>query len=127
MARNARMITRQTFACKENVLGINNKIQHHYPMSNCGNIQYASHATLNCDRRLVRIKISFSLGCDKILGSPLTEDSCGICGGDDSNCRLRERNFKGENIQGRKKIAFLPKGARSINIKINELKVKVFG
>ena len=71
--------------------------------------------------------IFLSLGCDKVLNSSLVEDPCGVCGGDGSTCRTRERQYKGTvtQEQGRKKIAFLPKGARLIRIQIKELEVNI--
>ena len=29
------------------------------------------------------------VGCDRILGSPMQEDVCGICGGDGTKCAIQ--------------------------------------
>jgi hypothetical protein len=61
------------------------------------------------------------VGCDRILGSNLTEDACGVCGGNNTTCR----HFK--NIYDRvppnlvkfdyNEVAMIPKGATHIQVR----------
>ena len=37
--------------------------------------------------RRANVEISQEIGCDKVLGSNLREDVCGVCGGNGSECR----------------------------------------
>ena len=53
----------------------------------------------------------------QILGSPVKQDQCGICGGDGSKCRLRKRKFDRQTSKrGNSKMMMLPTGARNIQI-----------
>ena len=54
----------------------------------------------------------------QILGSPVEEDECGICGGDGSKCKQRFRAFKrrSSNKIGHAKVMILPAGSRNIEI-----------
>ncbi len=58
------------------------------------------------------------VGCDKILGSPVQEDRCGICAGDGSKCAEQEQSLR-KRIRsdgGFTKVFLLPKGARRIEL-----------
>uniref|UniRef100_A0A8C8RUS8 ADAMTS like 4 n=1 Tax=Pelusios castaneus TaxID=367368 RepID=A0A8C8RUS8_9SAUR len=58
-----------------------------------------------------------SPGCDGILGSNQTLDSCGVCGGDHSTCKLVAGNFSDSNVPiGYHKILEIPQGATRINV-----------
>ncbi|XP_007531647.1 ADAMTS-like protein 4 isoform X2 [Erinaceus europaeus] len=58
-----------------------------------------------------------SPGCDGILGSGRRPDSCGVCGGDDSTCRLVSGNLtdRGGPL-GYQKILLIPTGASRLQI-----------
>ncbi|KAG8509224.1 ADAMTS-like protein 4, partial [Galemys pyrenaicus] len=58
-----------------------------------------------------------SPGCDGILGSGRRPDGCGVCGGDDSTCRLVSGNLtdRGGPL-GYQKILFIPAGASRLQI-----------
>ena len=59
------------------------------------------------------------VGCDKILGSPVQEDRCGICAGDGSKCALKEQRVRKRlrvDSGNFTKVFLLPKGARSMEI-----------
>ncbi|XP_004689507.1 PREDICTED: ADAMTS-like protein 4 [Condylura cristata] len=58
-----------------------------------------------------------SPGCDGILGSGRRPDGCGVCGGDDSTCRLVSGNLtdRGGPL-GYQKILFIPAGATRLQI-----------
>ena len=66
------------------------------------------------------------MGCDKTLGSPVSEDSCGVCGGDGTKCQRRQRTFQGElgRRERSKKLLVLPQGARNITIHLKQGKVR---
>ncbi|MEE6491300.1 hypothetical protein FKM82_016169 [Ascaphus truei] len=58
-----------------------------------------------------------SPGCDGILGSNSTLDTCGVCGGNNSSCRLITGTFNETNVPiGYHKIMEIPKGATRINV-----------
>ncbi|XP_067425608.1 ADAMTS-like protein 4 [Emydura macquarii macquarii] len=58
-----------------------------------------------------------SPGCDGVLGSNRTLDSCGVCGGDHSTCKLVAGNFSDSNVPiGYHKILEIPQGATRINV-----------
>uniref|UniRef100_A0A452GKF0 PLAC domain-containing protein n=1 Tax=Gopherus agassizii TaxID=38772 RepID=A0A452GKF0_9SAUR len=58
-----------------------------------------------------------SPGCDGVLGSNRTLDSCGVCGGDHSTCKLVVGNFSDSNVPiGYHKILQIPQGATRINV-----------
>ncbi|XP_012790343.2 ADAMTS-like protein 4 isoform X2 [Sorex araneus] len=58
-----------------------------------------------------------SPGCDGILGSGRRPDGCGVCGGDDSTCRLVSGNLtdRGGPL-GYQKILLIPAGASQLHI-----------
>ncbi|XP_043934504.1 thrombospondin type-1 domain-containing protein 4 [Protopterus annectens] len=58
-----------------------------------------------------------SIGCDNLIGSDKVTDKCGICGGDNTACKVVSGVFKHpfSNI-GYHKIVEIPKGATKINI-----------
>ncbi|XP_072284991.1 ADAMTS-like protein 4 isoform X2 [Pyxicephalus adspersus] len=59
-----------------------------------------------------------SPGCDGILGSNSTFDTCGVCGGDSSTCKFITGTFKDTNVPiGYHKILEIPKGATQISIR----------
>ncbi|XP_073466939.1 ADAMTS-like protein 4 isoform X2 [Aquarana catesbeiana] len=59
-----------------------------------------------------------SPGCDGILGSNSTLDTCGVCGGDGSTCKFITGTFKDTNVPiGYHKILEIPKGATQISIR----------
>lgn len=58
-----------------------------------------------------------SPGCDGVLGSNQTQDSCGVCGGDHSTCKLVVGNFSDSHVPiGYHKILEIPPGATRINV-----------
>ncbi|XP_067451535.1 thrombospondin type-1 domain-containing protein 4-like [Thunnus thynnus] len=58
-----------------------------------------------------------SLGCDEYLGSGKVMDKCGVCGGDNTTCRLVSGVFKHSLSKiGYHKIVEIPEGATKINI-----------
>ncbi|XP_042342790.1 thrombospondin type-1 domain-containing protein 4-like [Plectropomus leopardus] len=60
---------------------------------------------------------SQSLGCDDYLGSGKVMDKCGVCGGDNTTCRLVSGVFKHSLSKiGYHKIVEIPEGATKINV-----------
>ncbi|XP_036951161.1 thrombospondin type-1 domain-containing protein 4-like isoform X2 [Acanthopagrus latus] len=58
-----------------------------------------------------------SLGCDEYLGSGKVMDKCGLCGGDNTSCRLVSGVFKHSLSKiGYHKIVEIPEGATKINV-----------
>ncbi|KAK7913517.1 hypothetical protein WMY93_013728 [Mugilogobius chulae] len=58
-----------------------------------------------------------STGCDEYLGSGKVLDKCGVCGGDNTTCRLVSGVFKHSLSKiGYHKIVEIPEGATKINI-----------
>ncbi|XP_029945301.1 thrombospondin type-1 domain-containing protein 4 [Salarias fasciatus] len=58
-----------------------------------------------------------SLGCDDYLGSDKVMDKCGVCGGDNSTCRLVSGLFRHSLTKvGYHKIVEIPEGATKINV-----------
>uniref|UniRef100_A0A3B3Q9L0 Thrombospondin type 1 domain containing 4 n=1 Tax=Paramormyrops kingsleyae TaxID=1676925 RepID=A0A3B3Q9L0_9TELE len=58
-----------------------------------------------------------SLGCDGYLGSGNVMDTCGVCGGDNTTCRLVSGIFKHSMMKmGYHKIVEIPEGATKINV-----------
>ncbi|XP_066465335.1 ADAMTS-like protein 4 isoform X1 [Eleutherodactylus coqui] len=59
-----------------------------------------------------------SPGCDGVLGSNSTLDTCGVCGGNGSTCKFITGTFKDTNIPiGYHKILEIPKGATQISVR----------
>ncbi|KAK5917576.1 hypothetical protein CgunFtcFv8_002414 [Champsocephalus gunnari] len=57
------------------------------------------------------------VGCDGQIASDLQEDRCGVCGGDNSSCKIIKGNFtRGTRKPGYLKILEIPKGARHLLI-----------
>ncbi|KAM3869026.1 A disintegrin and metalloproteinase with thrombospondin motifs 2 [Diretmus argenteus] len=57
------------------------------------------------------------VGCDYQVASDKQEDRCGICGGDNSSCKIIKGNFtRSTKKQGYLKILEIPKGARHLLI-----------
>ncbi|CAF97267.1 unnamed protein product, partial [Tetraodon nigroviridis] len=55
------------------------------------------------------------VGCDGQIASDKQEDRCGVCGGDNSSCKLVKGNFtRSAKKQGYLKIMEIPKGARHL-------------
>ncbi|CAM9102852.1 unnamed protein product [Lampetra planeri] len=58
-----------------------------------------------------------SLGCDEYLGSEKVMDRCGVCGGDNTTCRLVSGVFKHSLTKiGYHKVVEIPEGATKINV-----------
>ncbi|XP_032877403.1 thrombospondin type-1 domain-containing protein 4 isoform X2 [Amblyraja radiata] len=58
-----------------------------------------------------------SLGCDEILGSNKVNDRCGVCGGDNTTCKVISGIFKQTIMSvGYHKILEIPEGATQINV-----------
>ncbi|MGH0115281.1 UNVERIFIED_CONTAM: hypothetical protein FKN15_006709 [Acipenser sinensis] len=58
-----------------------------------------------------------SLGCDDYLGSDKVMDKCGVCGGDNTACKVVSGVFKHTLMQvGYHKVVEIPEGATKINI-----------
>ncbi|XP_056269966.1 A disintegrin and metalloproteinase with thrombospondin motifs 2-like isoform X2 [Pseudoliparis swirei] len=57
------------------------------------------------------------VGCDGQIASDQQEDRCGVCGGDNSSCKIIKGNFtRSTNKPGYLKILEIPKGARHLLI-----------
>lgn len=57
------------------------------------------------------------VGCDKVIASELEDDKCGVCGGDNSTCKIVKGNFtRSTRKPGFLKILEIPRGARHIQI-----------
>ncbi|XP_028257890.1 thrombospondin type-1 domain-containing protein 4 [Parambassis ranga] len=58
-----------------------------------------------------------SLGCDEYVGSGKVMDKCGVCGGDNTTCRLVSGVYKHSLSKvGYHKIVEIPEGATKINV-----------
>ncbi|XP_062897718.1 thrombospondin type-1 domain-containing protein 4 [Mobula hypostoma] len=56
-------------------------------------------------------------GCDGLLGSETKPDKCGVCGGDESTCRVVFGTFEDPKVPvGYHKILEIPRGAKKINV-----------
>ncbi|XP_041049864.1 A disintegrin and metalloproteinase with thrombospondin motifs 2-like [Carcharodon carcharias] len=57
------------------------------------------------------------VGCDKVLGSVKKEDKCGVCGGDNSHCKVIKGTFsRAAKKPGYVKMFEIPAGARHLSI-----------
>ncbi|KAK1136124.1 hypothetical protein K0M31_000692 [Melipona bicolor] len=57
------------------------------------------------------------VGCDGVVGSGVTMDACGVCGGQGKGCRLYEGIFMEPILpRGHQPVTTVPKGAMSLNI-----------
>ncbi|XP_076245559.1 thrombospondin type-1 domain-containing protein 4 [Calliopsis andreniformis] len=57
------------------------------------------------------------VGCDGVVGSGVTMDGCGVCGGQGKGCRLYEGIFMEPILpRGHQPVTTIPKGAMSLNI-----------
>ncbi|XP_058852679.1 A disintegrin and metalloproteinase with thrombospondin motifs 2 [Acipenser ruthenus] len=57
------------------------------------------------------------VGCDKVIGSPKQEDKCGVCGGDNSHCKVVKGTFsRVPKKHGFLKMFEVPPGARHLFI-----------
>uniref|UniRef100_A0A6Q2ZMB0 PLAC domain-containing protein n=1 Tax=Esox lucius TaxID=8010 RepID=A0A6Q2ZMB0_ESOLU len=59
-----------------------------------------------------------SLGCDEYLGSGKMMDKCGVCGGDNTACKLVSGLFQQHSLNkvGYHKVVEIPEGATKINV-----------
>ncbi|XP_070544536.1 A disintegrin and metalloproteinase with thrombospondin motifs 3-like [Ptychodera flava] len=57
-----------------------------------------------------------TVGCDKVLGSSLREDRCGVCGGNGSECENVSDYYSKVPRKNVQRIVTLPKGARHIDV-----------
>ncbi|XP_053573209.1 A disintegrin and metalloproteinase with thrombospondin motifs 2-like [Bombina bombina] len=61
------------------------------------------------------------VGCDKVIGSTKKEDKCGVCGGDNSHCKVVKGTFtRAPKKQGYVRIFEIPAGARHLLIQEND-------
>ncbi|CAB4067357.1 ADAMTS3 [Lepeophtheirus salmonis] len=66
------------------------------------------------------------LGCDKIVGSSVKEDACGVCGGDGTKCIVKTKKFVLSMAKDNfVKVCNIPKGVRSIELQSNSLSKNV--
>ncbi|XP_060693178.1 A disintegrin and metalloproteinase with thrombospondin motifs 2-like [Hemiscyllium ocellatum] len=57
------------------------------------------------------------VGCDKVLGSVKKEDKCGVCGGDNSHCKVIKGTFsRAPKKAGYLKMFEIPAGARHLSV-----------
>ncbi|XP_047661660.1 A disintegrin and metalloproteinase with thrombospondin motifs 2 isoform X2 [Tachysurus fulvidraco] len=57
------------------------------------------------------------VGCDNVIASELEEDTCGVCGGNNSTCKIVKGNFtRSTRKPGFLKILEIPRGARHVLI-----------
>lgn len=54
----------------------------------------------------------------QILGSPIREDECGICGGDGSKCETKEKSLQLTTSDVLQKVFIVPAGSRNIKLDI---------
>uniref|UniRef100_A0A671RGC7 A disintegrin and metalloproteinase with thrombospondin motifs 2-like n=1 Tax=Sinocyclocheilus anshuiensis TaxID=1608454 RepID=A0A671RGC7_9TELE len=58
------------------------------------------------------------VGCDNVIASELEDDKCGVCGGDNSTCKIVKGNFtRSTRKPGFLKILEIPRGASHIQIR----------
>ncbi|OXA61246.1 thrombospondin type-1 domain-containing protein 4 isoform X2 [Folsomia candida] len=74
-------------------------------------------ARLNFVAVVVALFFLNPIGCDGVAGSQRRLDRCGVCGGDDSNCRVVSGIFTRPQLPvGYSVVAHLPRGACNLNI-----------
>ncbi|XP_060792363.1 A disintegrin and metalloproteinase with thrombospondin motifs 2 isoform X2 [Neoarius graeffei] len=57
------------------------------------------------------------VGCDNVIASEMEEDKCGVCGGNNSTCKIVKGNFtRSTRKPGFLKILEIPRGARHVLI-----------
>ncbi|XP_062305266.1 ADAMTS-like protein 1 isoform X3 [Osmerus eperlanus] len=58
------------------------------------------------------------VGCDHQLGSTVKEDSCGVCNGDSSSCRLVRGHYKSQHSSGKTEdqVIVIPYGSRHVRL-----------
>ncbi|XP_060783265.1 A disintegrin and metalloproteinase with thrombospondin motifs 2-like isoform X2 [Neoarius graeffei] len=56
------------------------------------------------------------VGCENVVGSPVQEDKCGVCGGDGTRCKTHRFNFTFTDKKGVIKVLEIPRGARHLLI-----------
>ncbi|TSO15258.1 A disintegrin and metalloproteinase with thrombospondin motifs 2 [Bagarius yarrelli] len=56
------------------------------------------------------------MGCENVVGSPVLEDKCGVCGGDGTRCKTHRFNFTFTDKKGVIKVLEIPRGARHLLI-----------
>ena len=56
------------------------------------------------------------VGCDKILGSPLQEDQCGICAGDGTKCSSETQTIRKKVNKMFTKVFLLPADSRGLEV-----------
>ena len=62
-------------------------------------------------------RILQSVGCDDLLGSDKKWDKCGICGGDNSSCRVVEGSYNKPRLPyGYSLLLTLPTGASNVTV-----------
>ncbi|XP_069123085.1 A disintegrin and metalloproteinase with thrombospondin motifs 3-like [Argopecten irradians] len=85
------------------------------PMDNGTPCKYDPPYGICMDGRCVAV------GCDGVINSTVSEDACGVCGGNGSECKTVEGRFRRKlAYTGRndvyEKVLVLPKGSRWINV-----------
>uniref|UniRef100_A0A670ZCB1 ADAM metallopeptidase with thrombospondin type 1 motif 2 n=1 Tax=Pseudonaja textilis TaxID=8673 RepID=A0A670ZCB1_PSETE len=64
------------------------------------------------------------VGCDKVIGSSKQEDKCGVCGGDNTHCKVVKGTFsRAPKKQGYLKMFDIPAGARHLLIQESDATV----
>ncbi|XP_062826362.1 A disintegrin and metalloproteinase with thrombospondin motifs 2 isoform X2 [Anolis carolinensis] len=64
------------------------------------------------------------VGCDKVIGSTKQEDKCGVCGGDNTHCKVVKGTFsRAPKKQGYIKMFEIPAGARHLLIQESDATV----
>ncbi|XP_022106687.1 A disintegrin and metalloproteinase with thrombospondin motifs 3-like isoform X2 [Acanthaster planci] len=56
------------------------------------------------------------LGCNKRVGFPMTDDNCGTCGGDGSDCTFISKTFTASTKKKYQRVDVLPAGACNIEV-----------
>ncbi|KAK9406511.1 ADAMTS2: ADAM metallopeptidase with thrombospondin type 1 motif 2, partial [Crotalus adamanteus] len=64
------------------------------------------------------------VGCDRVIGSSKQEDKCGVCGGDNTHCKVVKGTFsRAPKKQGYVKMFDIPAGARHLLIQESDATV----